>query len=122
MGRTVPFQRFMLNMARRIPCSSEAEGYASSSVATGYINQARQILAEEPDKECPTEGEERAPFAFANFSRAAHSKIKAWPSMLGVGHEAQNLILEKIMLWSPKGKPGPTLQGHNIKEDRTEYL
>jgi len=68
------------------------------------------------------EGEGRAPSAFANFSRAAHPKIKAWPSMLGVRYEAQNLILEKIMLRSPKGKPGPNLQGQNIKEERTEFL
>jgi len=60
--------------------------------------------------------------AFANFSRAAHPKIKAWPSMLGVGHEAQNLSLEKIMLRNPKGKPGPNLQGYNVKEERTQFL
>jgi hypothetical protein len=35
--------------------------------------------------------------------------------MLGVGHVAQNLVLEKIMLKNPKGKPGPNLQGHNVK-------
>jgi len=42
--------------------------------------------------------------------------------MLGVGHEAQNLILEKIMLRNSKGKPGPNLQGHSVKEERTEFL
>jgi len=40
----------MLNLTGRIPCSSEAAGYASSSIDIGYINQARQILAEEPDR------------------------------------------------------------------------
>jgi hypothetical protein len=59
--------------------------------------------------------------AFANFSRAAHPKIKAWPSMLRVGHEAQELILEKIMLRNPKGKPGPNLHGYNVKEERTQF-
>jgi hypothetical protein len=42
--------------------------------------------------------------------------------MLGVGHEAQNLILEKIMLRNPKGKPGSNLQGYNVKEERTQFL
>jgi hypothetical protein len=32
LGRTLPFQRFMLNLAGKILCSSEAEGYASSII------------------------------------------------------------------------------------------
>jgi hypothetical protein len=42
--------------------------------------------------------------------------------MLGVGHEAQNLILEKIMLRNPKGKPGPNFQGYNVGRKRTQFL
>jgi hypothetical protein len=37
----------------------------------------------------------------------AHPKIKAWPSKLGVGHKADNLIMEKmIMLRSPQKDAG----------------
>lgn len=123
LGRTLPFQRFMLNLAGRIPCSSETGGYASSSVATGCVTQARQISAEEPDKECPKKRRmgRLAPSAFANFSRAAHPKIKAWPSMLRVGHEVQNLILGKKCWEAQKGSQGQTYRVILLKK-RTEFL
>jgi hypothetical protein len=35
-------------------CSNEAGGYAGSSIATGRVTKAGQVLAEEPDKDCPT--------------------------------------------------------------------
>ena len=39
----------------------------------------------------------------ANLPKQAHPKIKAWFSRLGFGHEADELILGKmIMLRSPK--------------------
>jgi hypothetical protein len=39
--------------------------------------------------------------------RGAHPKNKVWPSKLGVGHEADNLILEKILMFiSPKKVAG----------------
>jgi len=74
----------MLNLAGRTPCSSEADGYASSSIATGYINQARQILAEEPDKDCPIKG--------------------------GKGGLLQHLPTS-LELHTPKAKPGPPCCG-----------
>jgi hypothetical protein len=60
----------------------------------------------------------RASLNFAYLPRGAHHKIRARPSRLGFGHDADNLILEKkIMLRSPKGKPRPNLKGCSTKEE-----
>jgi len=44
----------------------------------------------------------------ANLPKWAHPKIKAWPSRLGVGHEADELILAKMINFkkSKKGSQG----------------
>jgi len=46
----------------------------------------------------------------ANLPEQAHPKIKAWPSRLGVGHEAEEPILEKNdnVEKSKKGSQGET--------------
>jgi len=123
LGRTPPFQRFMLNLAGRILCSSEAAGYASSSITTGYIIQARQILAEEPDKECPTKRGKGGLLRHLPTSLELYTpKSKHGPPCWGLGMRLKTLSWKKIMLRNPKGKPGPNLQGHNVKEERTELL
>jgi len=49
-----------------------------------------------------SEGVGRAPSASEHFTSRAHPKIKGWPSGMDIGHEADNLILENIiMLGSP---------------------
>jgi hypothetical protein len=59
----------------------------------------------------------RAPYAFANLPRGPHPKIEAWPSRLGLRHEADNAILEKRMSSKPKKDAGmiigKTLQRRN---------
>jgi len=44
----------MLNWAGRIVCSSASGAYAFSDIAMGSVIQAGQVLAEEPDRECPS--------------------------------------------------------------------
>jgi len=45
--------------------SNDSDSYAGSSVATGRVSNARQLKGDDPDK-------------------------KGYPSMLGVGHGAEN--------------------------------
>jgi len=93
----------MLSWAGRIVCTSDSKGYASSSVATPMVTQTRQLSAVWPDEMCSMWGQEGLLYMSANLSKQAYPIIKAWPSRLGVGHEADKPILEKmIMSKSPK--------------------
>jgi len=48
----------------------------------------------------------------ANLPKWAHPKIKAWPSRLGVGYEADEPILEKMIVSrSPKREAKVKLTG-----------
>jgi hypothetical protein len=56
---------------------------------------------------------------FAKLPRAAHPKIKAWPSRLGIEHQADNLILEEmIMLRTPKREAKAKLNVLNKKKKK----
>jgi len=49
------------------------------------VTQAGQVSVEESKRE------------YGGVLRAAHSKIKAWPSRFGIKHKDDKLILEKII-------------------------
>jgi hypothetical protein len=56
----------------------------------------------------------------ANLPKRAHPKIKAWPSRLGLGHEADELILEKMInVKKPKkGSQGKTYWAVMLKKKK----
>jgi len=85
----------VLSWAGRIVYTSDSEGYASSSVASPTVTKTRQVSAVGPDNVCSMWGQGGLLYVSANLSKQAYPTIKAWPSRLGVGHEADKPILEK---------------------------
>jgi hypothetical protein len=86
-----------------IVCSDEAGVSAGCSIATGRVTKARWVSTEEPNKESPTTRGTDGSLGICQTPKEARLKIKVCPSMLGVQHATDNLILEEmIMLESPK--------------------
>jgi hypothetical protein len=71
-----------------IECSSEAPLAMVGSSSPYRSQQRSQSLSHKEEVE-------RALQAFAKLLRRSYPKIKAWPSMLGVGHEPDSLVLVK---------------------------
>lgn len=66
--------------------SSEADGYASSSVAVDRVTQAGQVSIDESDKERPTLRVWEGSLEFATLPKAAQPKHKACTSGFWVGY------------------------------------
>ena len=95
-----------------IECSSEAPLAVVGSPSPYRLHQRSQSVSHNAEVG-------RALQAFAKLLRRSNPKMKAWPSMLGVGHETDSLVLVKKRTFrSPKKVAGKDL----VKERRIFYV